>query len=101
MSGYRLTSRAETDLFAIWAYIARDSIDSADRVEHAIYSACAFLAENSLAGHRRSDLTNLPVLFWAVVKYPRYVIVYNPTTRPLEIVRILHGARDVKGELQT
>ena len=101
MTAYRLTSRAESDLFAIWAYIARDSLDAADRLEAAIYSACVFLAEFPLSGQVRSDLTKLPVRFWTVVKYPRYVIVYHPATNPLEILRILHGARNIKRELET
>jgi antitoxin ParD1/3/4/toxin ParE1/3/4 len=32
------------------------------------------------------------VKFWPVYSY---LIVYSPDTRPLEIVRVLHGARDI------
>jgi plasmid stabilization system protein ParE len=46
MSRYRLTSKAEADLFAIWSYIAADNINAADRVETAIYETCALLAES-------------------------------------------------------
>jgi antitoxin ParD1/3/4 len=44
-------------------------------------------------GHTRKDLTDLPVLFWPVGSY---LIVYDPEKRPLEILRVLHGARDVE-----
>jgi antitoxin ParD1/3/4/toxin ParE1/3/4 len=43
-------------------------------------------------GHWRRDLTNEPVKFFAVYSY---LIVYRPETRPLEVVAILHGRRDV------
>jgi plasmid stabilization system protein ParE len=43
MSAYALTPLAKADIFDIWSYIAEDSEDAADRVEGAIYDACAFL----------------------------------------------------------
>ena len=57
MSGYALTPLAKADVFAIWSYIAEDSEDAADRVEKAIYDACAFVAEAPMRGHSRPDLT--------------------------------------------
>jgi plasmid stabilization system protein ParE len=42
---YVLTPLAKADIFDIWSYIAADSEDAADRVEQAIYDACAFVAE--------------------------------------------------------
>ena len=44
MSRYRLTPKATADLRSIWAYIAADNVEAADRVEEAIYDTCAFLA---------------------------------------------------------
>lgn len=57
MSVYALTLLAKADIFDIWSYIADDSVDAADRVEQAIYDACAFLAEAPMLGHSRPDLT--------------------------------------------
>jgi plasmid stabilization system protein ParE len=57
VSRYALTPLARTDIFDIWSYIANDSERAADRVEQAIYDACAFLAEGQLRGHSRTDLT--------------------------------------------
>jgi plasmid stabilization system protein ParE len=101
MTHYQLTSKAEDDLFAIWSFIARDNIEAADRVEVAILDACGFLAAAPLRGHLRTDLTSLPVRWWTVLRYPNYVIVYDPGTKPLQILRILHGARNVSRHLQT
>jgi len=101
MTSYWLTSKAEGDLFTIWSFIARDNIDAADRVEAAILDACAFLAAAPLRGHLRKDLTSLPVRWWTVFRYPNYVIVYDPVTKPLQILRILHGARNISRQLKT
>jgi plasmid stabilization system protein ParE len=62
-------------------------------VEQAIYDACAFGAKAPLRGHLREDVTRLAVRFWTVVRYPKYVIVYDPAGKPLRIIRILHGAK--------
>lgn len=101
MSGYVLTPRAKADLRAIWSYIAADSEEAADRVENTVYQACEFLTRFPLRGHVRRDLTGLPLRFWTVARFPKYVIVYDPAANPLKIVRILHGARHAGRELKS
>ena len=95
MSSYQFTPQAADDLFEIWSYIARDTVEAANRVEEAIYKACSWLAEGSLRGHAREDLTTHPLRFWTVQPYPNYIIVYDPNTNPLQIIRILHGTRNI------
>jgi plasmid stabilization system protein ParE len=46
------------------------------------------------------DVTSLPLLFWVVHPYPNYLIVYDPRKKPLRIIRILHGARDLEAVLK-
>ncbi len=100
MTLYRLTPKAKADLRSIWSYIAADNAEAADRVEQAIYDACLFLAKAPLRGHSRKDLTNLPVRFWTVLRYRKYVVVYDPTEKPLKIIRIFHGARNITQQLK-
>lgn len=95
MSRYQFTPQAADDIFEIWSYIARHSVEAANRVEDAVYEACAFLAEGPLRGNVREDLTKLPLRFWTVQAYPNYIIAYDPESDPLEIIRILHGTRDI------
>ena len=95
MRPYQLTPPAVDDLFEIWSYIARDSIEAANRLEIEVYKACAFLAEGPLRGAIRQDITNLPLRFWTVQAFPNYIIVYDPISKPLRIIRILRGSRDV------
>jgi len=95
MSGYALTPLAKADIFDIWSYIATESENAADRVEQAIYNACAFLAEGHLRGHFRPDLTARTLRFWTLTRYPNYTVVYRPETTPLQIVAVLHGKRNL------
>ena len=96
MAFFRLTPDAIDDLDAIWSFIFKDNPDAADAVEEEIRSACALLAKEPLIGRVRPEVTILPVRFWTVPRYPNYIVVYRPDSRPLEIVRVLHGMRDIK-----
>jgi len=96
MSDYALTALAKTDIFQIWSYIAEHNENAANRVEHTIYDACAFLADSPLRGHLRPDLTPRPVRFWTITRYPNYMIVYRPDAMPLQIIAVLHGKRDIQ-----
>ena len=55
------------------------------------------LAGNPDIGHLRRDLTLQDVRFWSVFSY---LVIYRPGTQPLEIVRVLHGKRDVRRLLE-
>ena len=78
MSAYVLTPLAKMDIFNIWVYIAQDNENAADHVEQAIYEACAFVAESSMRGHSRTDLTARQLRFWTLTRYSNYTIVYDP-----------------------
>jgi plasmid stabilization system protein ParE len=95
MAGYRLRRR-RTPISSRSGAIASDNPDAPDRVETAIYDACALLAKSPLSGQMRKEFTSRPVRFWTVQRFPSYLIVYRPDARPLEIIRILHGMRDVR-----
>ena len=94
MSGrYLLAPEAANDLLQIWRYVKENSnVEMADHVESVIRERIAFLAENPSAGHSREDLTNEQVRFFPVYSY---LIVYRADTKPLQVVSILHGRRDI------
>ena len=96
MNDFHCTPQAGDDLFEIWSYVAADSVDATDRVEAAILAACNFLAGAPLCGRYRRDLTEHPLRFWTVPRFPSYIVAYNPATQPLQIIRILHGKRDLR-----
>ena len=97
MSGFLLSPDADEDVFQIWSYLfQRVGIETANRIESELYNAFEALAVTPGQGHRRPDLTKEPVLFFALYQY---MIVYRAKT-PLEIVRVLHGKRNVGRILQ-
>ncbi len=93
---YALSSYALKDLFEIWNYIRVDNPEAADRVEAELLEKCESLARMPGQGHRRPDYTRAPVLFFRVYSY---LIAYRPGTDPLQILAMIHGARDVKKAL--
>jgi plasmid stabilization system protein ParE len=96
VSDYALTPLAKTDIFDIWRFIADHSEENANRVEQAIYEACAFVAEGPTRGHSRRNLTSRSLRFWTLIRYPNYTVVYRPETTPLQIVAVLHGKRNLR-----
>lgn len=95
---YVLAPVAESDLFEILDYIEHNtSAEAADRTEDTILSKLSFLADSPGAGHIREDLTGrADIRFFSVFSY---LIVYRAQTRPLQVVSILHGHRDVQNIL--
>jgi toxin ParE1/3/4 len=95
---YVLAPEAALDLVQIWRYIKRESTEKiADRIEVAIRDQIVSLAKSPGIGHWRKDLTDEAVKFFPVYSY---LIVYRPDTRPLHIVAILQGRRDVEQVLK-
>jgi antitoxin ParD1/3/4/toxin ParE1/3/4 len=92
MSRYRLTPSAAGDLDAIYEHIAADNVPAAGRLLQRFTEAFRRLAEMPGMGHLREDLTDEPFRFWVVSSH---LIIYRPDTEPLEILRVVHGARDV------
>ena len=98
MSLYIVAPAARDDLLVIWNHYAQEieDPDLADRVSAEIVEAFHKLARAPGLGHFRSDLSEEPLRFWAVRKF---LIVYRSEAKPIQIVRVLHGARDVQAIL--
>jgi len=83
---------AENDLLEIWLYIAEDDQDAATRLLLTIQSKCQLLAENGKLGPERSDIA--PGMRYFVVG--NFLILYREVDETVEIVRVLHGARNLE-----
>jgi len=91
---YVLAPEAALDPVQIWRYIKKHSrVAAADRVESVIRERIVFLARTPGAGHWSKNLTDESVRFLPVYSY---LIVYRPETKPLQVVSILHGHRNVE-----
>lgn len=97
MSRYALTALAKRDFDEIVAFLAENAgVTVARRVLNELRAAMRSLAKQPGVGHTREDLADEPLRFFAVYSY---LIVYDPAKKPLEIIRILHGARNVRSIL--
>ncbi|HVS70688.1 MAG TPA: type II toxin-antitoxin system RelE/ParE family toxin [Phycisphaerae bacterium] len=88
-----LTEAALTDLDEIYNYIARDSIQAAEKVLADLKSAMQRLGDLPGMGHERKDVKNPHYRFWRVYSYMAAYVVRGDV---VYIVRIVHGSRDVE-----
>ncbi len=90
---YILAPEAEQDLDDIKDYVKKEGgTRAAHYVLRQIRDAVVFLGNTPGAGHLREDLTDADVKFWPVFSY---LIIYKPASRPIEVVRIIHGSQDI------
>ena len=89
----RVTRRplAEADILEIWDYIADDSLAAADRWVDRLDEQFRMLAAQPMMGRAREELAP------GVRSFPfgRYVVFYMPLNDGIDVVRVLHGARDI------
>lgn len=93
--------KAERDAENIADYIAKDSLEAAIRflanTEATLSDLAAFPGAGSPFESTHPDLANLR--FRRVKGFPNHVIFYVQHKDAIEVVRILHGARDLDAEL--
>jgi len=94
---FLLTPEARADLIEIWRYIAEDSVDGADQALAKLFDAFTRLGRTPGMGHHREDLADPRHRFWTVYSY---VIAYRWEPTPIQIVAIVHGARQLEAFFQ-
>jgi toxin ParE1/3/4 len=81
---------AEQDLDDIWDYIAISNSDQAEKVLRHLYAKMGILTHNPYLGRERKEievgLRSFPV--------GSHIIFYCLLPDGIEVIRILHGARD-------
>jgi toxin ParE1/3/4 len=87
----RKSTLAEADLAEIWLHIALDDPDAADALLDRFESLAKLLASSPAIGRRRPelgrDLRSFPT--------GHYLLFYRPSATGIELVRVVHAARDV------
>ncbi len=91
MSEPRISELAEADLEEAWDYLAERNEAAADRLIDTILDRARLHAKLPLMGRPRDELS--PGLRSFVVR--PYVVFYRPADDTIEVVRVLHGARDI------
>lgn len=92
MKPYVVAPSARRDLNAIWDYIAENDQRAADRFIARIADTLELLGSMPGIGHVREDVTDPTLRTHAV---GRYLIIYRFEARPIEVVRVVHGHRDL------
>lgn len=94
----RVTRRplAEDDILDIWTFIAEDSVREADRWIDRLDESLALWATQPQLGRARDELSpgirSLP--------FGRYVVFFAPLPDGIDVVRVLHSARDLDEQFQ-
>ena len=91
MAFFVLKPLAQEDLAQTYSYILQTSLEQAELWLERVENQCQILAEMPTIGRVRSKLPGNVRSF----VMGRYVIFYRPNTDGVEIVRVLHGSRDL------
>jgi len=91
------TRQAHVDLLEIWGHMADSSPRAADRLLERIGRTCDTLAEFPQMGRSRPELA--PAL--RSIPVGSYIVFYRPVEEGIEVVRVLHGARDIDRSFDT
>ena len=91
------TDQAETDLAEILDYLDERNPRAAERLATAIDDRCTLLSQLPLMGRTREELS--PGLRSLVIEH--YVLFYRVKATAVEVLRILHGARDIDTIMKT
>jgi toxin ParE1/3/4 len=88
----RVSNQAKDDLIAIWSYIASDNPRAADRMVDVITASYLQLTDSPGVGRDRHELRS--GMYSLAVR--SYVIFYRFTQSEVRVVRVLHGARNLR-----
>lgn len=92
VAGFALTSEAFTDLDEALAFLGSKSPRGAQRLLNDLEAAFEHVGRYPDSGILREFVAFGPVRFKVVGDY---VVVYDPLSRPVMILRVLHGRRDL------
>ena len=89
---------AEVDILGIFVYLGRHSEKAANRFLQALDKAMNNLAAMPyLGGQCESNHPALAgVRAWPIPKFRRYMILYRPLEEGIEVLRVVHGARNIE-----
>jgi toxin ParE1/3/4 len=88
---------ARHDVDEIALYIALDSLESALRFTDAAEEAFSRLADFPGAGarHPTGNPAFAELRIWPIKGFRKYLVCYRPLPDGIEVLRVIHGARDV------
>ena len=88
-----ISPEALQDMEDIHNFIAMDDATAADRVMQSFEDDIALLSTQPDMGQLKPRLRHLRL--WVVTQFPNYLIFYRLRSGRVEVVRVLHGGRDL------
>lgn len=96
MRRFRLSRQARADLRAIWVSVAAlASPEAATRLLDQIEDHCQLLGTYPKSGRLREDLADL-LPGARALPVGRYEILHRPAKGGVDILRVVHGRRDLR-----
>lgn len=88
---------AEADIVASALHIAADNPAAAARFIDAVDATIRVICELPGAGRLRAfeHRALAGIRSWLVTDFANYLVFYRPTEHGIEVLRVLHGARDL------
>jgi toxin ParE1/3/4 len=83
------------DLRRTYQWLAADSAATAERFVAALRAEIELLSGHPFLGRRRNFRTR-GLRSWPVRGFEKHILFYRVTSRVVEIVRVLHGSRDIR-----
>jgi toxin ParE1/3/4 len=103
MKPVRLTPRADSDIDACFAWIAKDNPVAGLRFLDAIELTCNTLSRMPGIGSPR--YAEIPLVqgvrMLAIKDFENYLLFYLEREDCVDVIRVLHGARDIPEALQS
>ena len=98
----RRTNQAIDDIYEIAAYLTEDSLRAAERFLEAVENSFQVLARMPPMGspYRTAARGGIGLRRWPVKGFRDYLIFYRPLEGGIEVIRVLHGARDIERLLE-
>jgi toxin ParE1/3/4 len=95
--------QARRDIDEIADFIAQDSVAAGRRFYDSAQQAFRDLVATPGMGRLREfrNPRMAGVRSWAIRGFERFLVFYRPTDHGIEVLRILHGARDIETTLES
>lgn len=92
MAKVEISPLAESDLENIWDYFLDYSAEAAKRIIKEFGQKFDLLSENPKLGRSHDEF----IVHLRSFPHKKYVIFYFPTENGIEVLRVLHGARNIE-----
>jgi len=85
------------DQFEAFSYLANRAPDVARRLLDAVEKVLDAIAQKPESGHRylNAQRTDDDWRYWRLKGFEKYFVFYRITDTRIEVVRIIHGSRDI------